>query len=151
VQAPAGDFAGFSFTRDSLADPAEFARFVDLRLRARDPDAPRRPDWVACTFVWLVDEDDSYVGSLALRHQLNDFLLREGGHIGYSVRPSARRRGHAGRALQQALPIARESLGLERVLVTCLETNEASRRVIEAAGGEYEDSRNGTRRYWVRT
>ena len=100
---------------------------------------------------WVVDDEDDYVGSLALRHELSPFLLREGGHIGYSIRPSARRRGHATAALRLALPVARRDLGLDRVLVTCLESNEGSRRAIEANGGAYEDSRNGTRRYWVPT
>ena len=94
---------------------------------------------------------DEYVGSLALRHELTEFLLRKGGHVGYSIRPSARRRGHAREALRLALPVAREALGLDRVLVTCREDNEGSRPAIEANGGVYEDSRNGTRRYWVAT
>jgi predicted acetyltransferase len=76
--------------------------------------------------------------------------MDEGGHIGYSVRPSARRRGHATEALRQAIPRAR-SLGLPRLLLTCLETNVASRKVIERNGGVYEDTRNGTRRYWIAT
>jgi predicted acetyltransferase len=144
-------YPGYRFTREGLADPAEFERFVAQRVRARDEDAPRRAEWTACHFFWVVDDDDQYVGSLALRHELTPFLLREGGHIGYSIRPSARRRGHAREALRLALPVAREELGLERVLVTCREDNEGSRRAIEANGGVYEDSRNGTRRYWVPT
>ena len=150
-QPPEAGYAGFEFTREGLQDPAEFARFVAQRVRARDADAPRRSGWTACHFRWIVDDADDYVGSLALRHELTDFLLREGGHVGYSVRPSARRRGHAREALRLALPIARDEVGLDRVLVTCLESNEASRRVIERNGGVYEDSRNGTRRYWVAT
>ncbi len=148
VQPPEGDFPGFAFTREGLADPAEFARFVAHRRAASDPDTPRRPGWTACTFLWMV-HDDEYLGSLAIRHTLTPFLLREGGHIGYSVRPSARRRGHASAALGQALPLAHERLGIDPVLVTCLETNTGSRTIIEAAGGVYEDSRNGTRRYWI--
>jgi predicted acetyltransferase len=146
---PGAGYAGFEFTREGLQDPAEFARFVAQRVQASDEAAPRRSGWTACHFRWIVDDTDQYVGSLALRHELTDFLLREGGHIGYSVRPSARRRGHAREALRLALPIARNEVGLERVLVTCRESNEGSRRVIEANGGVYEDSRNGTRRYWI--
>jgi predicted acetyltransferase len=142
-------YAGYAFTREGLQDTAEFARFVAQRVRARDEDAPRRSGWTACHFRWIVDESDDYVGSLALPHELTPFLLREGGHIGYSVRPSARRRGHAREALRLALPLARDEVGLDRVLVTCLEANEPSRRAIEANGGIYEDSRNGTRRYWI--
>lgn len=142
-------YEGYQFTRERLEDPAEFAHFVAQRRRAADEDAPRRSGWTACTFRWIVDDTDWYVGSLALRHELTDYLLREGGHIGYSVRPTARQRGHAREALRLALPIARDELGLDRVLVTCLEDNEASRRAIEANGGVYEDSRNGTRRYWI--
>jgi predicted acetyltransferase len=97
--------------------------------------------------LWIVD-GDVFLGSLAIRHELNDFLLNEGGHIGYSVRPSARRRGHAVKALADALPMARE-LGIFRALITCDEDNAGSRATIEKNGGIYEDTRNGKRRYWV--
>lgn len=110
---------------------------------------PIRQDWVPCTFFWITD-GDAVIGSLALRHELNAWLLEEGGHIGYSIRPSRRRKGHAARALALALPPARV-LGLERVLVTCDEDNLASKGTIEANAGGYEDSRNGKRRYWVAT
>ena len=151
VQPAAPGYAGSAYTRAGRADPAEFARFGAQRVAARDEGAPRRSGWTACHFFWVVDDEDDYVGSLALRHELTPFLLREGGHIGYSIRPSARRRGHAGAALRLALPVARQDLGLDRVLVTCLEANEGSRRAIESNGGVYEDSRNGTRRYWLPT
>ena len=67
------------------------------------------------------------------------------------MRPSRRGEGHATRALALAVRRAREQLGLDRVLVTCDEDNEASRRTIERCGGVFEDSRNGKRRYWIDT
>jgi predicted acetyltransferase len=126
-------------------------REIVAHLRAYADPATALPDnRVHCTYFWIVDERDEFVGYLALRHSLTQWLLDEGGHIGYSVRPSRRREGHASRALATAV-VEAAHLGLSRVLVTCDEDNAASRRTIENAGGRYVDSRNGKRRYWIET
>lgn len=134
---------------EELRDAESFGRFVEARLLDALPESPRKPGYVPCTYLWIMD-GGTFLGSLAIRHVLNDFLLNEGGHIGYSVRPSARRRGHAAAALADALPLARD-LGIARVLLTCDEDNAGSRATIEKNGGVYEDSRNGKRRYWIDT
>jgi predicted acetyltransferase len=124
-----------------------FASFV-AALRADPlPDTPR-PDWkVPQTSLWWVDGDE-FVGRLAIRHRLTPALRKAGGHIGYDVRPTRRREGHASRMLATALPIA-AGLGLERVLLTCDWDNAASRKVIEKNGGVFEDEEDGKRRYWI--
>lgn len=140
---------GQDWPLDELRDLDSFRRFVAFLLEDALPETPRKPGHVPCTYLWIVD-GDTFLGSLAIRHELNDFLLNEGGHIGYSVRPSARRRGHASNALAGALPLAKQ-LGISRVLITCDEDNLGSRATIEKNGGVYEDSRNGKRRYWANT
>ncbi|MEV0278282.1 GNAT family N-acetyltransferase [Streptomyces sp. NPDC050610] len=105
--------------------------------------------WVAVTTLWYVDGDE-YLGRLSVRHRLTPELLELGGHIGYGVRPSARRRGHATGMLRASLPVV-HGLGIDPVLVTCDVGNTASRRVIEACGGELEDERGGKLRYWIAT
>jgi predicted acetyltransferase len=125
------------------------ASFVEARLRGADPGAPRPEGIVLCDYLWISDGSE-VVGFLALRHELTPWLLEQGGHIGYSVRPSRRRQGHASRALALALIRAKE-LGLERVLLTCDDDNVGSRRTIENAGGDYEDTRQDKRRYWITT
>ncbi|VXC43593.1 GNAT family N-acetyltransferase [Arthrobacter sp. 8AJ] len=134
---------------DDLQDPAVFGRFVDALIKDAQPETVRKPGYVPCTYLWIAD-GGTFLGSLAIRHGLNDHLLNEGGHIGYSVRPSARRRGHAAKALADALPLAR-ALGITQVLLTCDEDNAGSRATIEKNGGQYEDTRNGKRRYWIDT
>jgi predicted acetyltransferase len=91
-----------------------------------------------------------YLGRISVRHRLTPALWEIGGHIGYDVRPSARRRGHATAMLRLALPVAHR-LGIDPALITCDSANVASRRVIERNGGVFEDERRGTLRYWVRT
>lgn len=129
------------------------AAFAAGRLRYADPGAALPEGKVRCTFFWVLDgatagADGEVIGFLAVRHALNDFLLEQGGHIGYSIRPAARGRGHAGRALRLGLAHA-AGLGLDRVLLTCDPDNEPSRRTIVAAGGVYEDTRAGSQRYWI--
>ncbi len=150
--ADAGGYPGIAWTREELETKDGFARFVRWRLdRARD-DSPRPTGHVPSTFYWVVDEADptTYLGSISVRHGLTPFLLEVGGHIGYSVRPSARRRGVATQALRLVLPHA-AALGVDPALLTCDLDNVASAKVIEANGGVLEDVRGDKKRYWVPT
>ncbi len=88
------------------------------------------------------------VGRVSLRFELNDHLRREGGHIGFGVRPAFRRRGYAGEMLRQSLVLTRAE-GVERALLTCDDDNEASARTIMAAGGVEEPGEAGVRRFWI--
>ena len=144
------DGAGLHET-DEVESAAGFAAWVARLTDQSDPAKPVDAGRVHCTYRWIVD-GGRVLGAIALRHELNDFLLRVAGHIGYGVRPSARRRGVATWALGQMLTEAR-TLGLDRVLVTCEQHNTASARTIEHHGGTLEDIRDtelGTvRRYWI--
>jgi len=109
--------------------------------------------FVPGTFL-VADVAGQIVGRSSIRFELNDFLLREGGHIGYGVLPGHRRRGYATEILRQSLIVARAD-GVGRVLVTCDEDNAGSRAVIESCGGQLEsvvdlgDGRPPKRRYWI--
>lgn len=103
---------------------------------------------------WIADGDE-VIGFFSFRHTLNEWLREVGGHIGYAVRPSRRRQGHAAAALELGLDRARE-IGLDRVLITCDDDNVGSFRTIEGAGGVLQDVRDQTerghallRRYWI--
>jgi predicted acetyltransferase len=129
------------------------AAFVEMLRPYADPSTELSDNLVHSDYFWITDgdgPDEEVVGFLALRHRLNAWLLEEGGHIGYSIRPSRRRQGHASRALALAIPRS-AALGLDRVLLTCDEPNVGSARTIERNGGVYEDTRKGKRRYWIET
>jgi predicted acetyltransferase len=126
-----------------------FAAFIDMLHGQRSEDSQRPPGHVPATTRWWV-EGDEYLGRIVVRHRLTPHLLEFGGHIGYDVRPSARRKGHATAMLAATFPLARD-LGIDPALLTCDAGNTASRLVIEHNGGVLEDQRGGKRRYWVPT
>ena len=128
--------------------PKVFADFASFIAGQRFEASPRPAAYVPSTELWMTDGVE-YLGRISLRHELTE-LLTWGGHIGYSVRPSARRRGYAGQALAMMLPVCAE-LGIDPVLVTCDTDNAASRRTIEKNRGVYEDTREGKLRFWVPT
>lgn len=107
---------------------------------------------VQCIYI---DDDESKVfGMINLRLELNDFLLKFGGHIGYSVVPSERLKGHAKAMLKEGLKFYK-SRDYEKVLITCDVNNIASAKTIEACGGKLEniikeDELHSTKRYWIK-
>ncbi len=131
-------------------EPAAFADYVAEVWALALPETPRPPGHVPSTTLWWADGDE-YLGRIQLRHSLNAFLREQGGHIGYDVAPEHRRQGHATAMLRAFLPIAATQFGLEQVLITCDDDNVASRKVIEAGGGVFEDQRGAKLRYWVPT
>jgi predicted acetyltransferase len=106
------------------------------------------------TDYWLV-EGERFIGAVSVRHVLNDYLLKYGGHIGYAVRKNERRKGYGALQLKLVLPRVKKELGLSRVLITCWDNNSSSIRIIEAAGGALENRLEEAgsavlkRRYWV--
>lgn len=106
------------------------------------------------TFLYIREEDERIIGMVNIRFGLNAFLYHEGGHVGYSIRPSEWRQGYGTELLQEALNFCR-FIGLCRVLVICEKENTASARVIQKCGGVLEDEVTGTyskkrmQRYWI--
>lgn len=144
---------GFIFARGF--DPARpFAEYIALTQdHFRGENLPE--GFVPYTSLYAFVNDE-LVGMLTIRHLLNDFLLRIGGHIGYGVMPAHRRKGYAKEMLRLGLIEARR-LGIPRALVTCDEGNLGSARTIERNGGVYENSTEQgaghppKRRYWINT
>ena len=135
-----------------LGAAADFSRWrAGLRADAR-PDTVRPGRVSADTFLAVRRSDRRLVGMVNIRHTLHDYLLRFGDHIGYSVRPSERRKCYARERLGLALHKCK-GLKLDRVLVTCDSENEASARTIRANGGVLEnrvpEGEGFTDRYWI--
>ena len=109
-------------------------------------------DWVTGSIYFAI-VGGRIIGTIAVRHYLNDSLLKSGGHIGYGIRPSERRKGYGTIMLSLALEKCRE-FGIEKALVTCDKDNIASAKTAKRNGGVLEneiieESGNIVQRYWI--
>ncbi len=108
----------------------------------------------ATQFLAIRESDGKVVAMIQIRHYFNEYLEKYAGHIGYSTRPSERRKGYAKEMLRLALPFCQE-IGLDRVLISCEPDNPGSRRTIIANGGVYENTVHepgediDLERYWI--
>ena len=146
-----GTLLGYELDRFSprWERPDGFAEYIRWVLEQSAEDTARPPGYVPATTLWWVAGEE-FLGRVNIRHRLTADLFERGGHIGYDVRASARRRGHATRMLHDSLRVAHR-LGIDPALVTCDATNLASRKVIEHNGGTLEDRRGAKLRFWVPT
>lgn len=118
-----------------------------------ETDKVREDSLVPSTLYFLVDEDNKIYGAIDLRHELNEYLLKVGGHIGYGIRPSERRKGYATRILSLGIEKAKK-IGLTKVLVTCNKENLGSAGAIKNNHGRLEnefkeENGNIVQRYWI--
>lgn len=120
-------------------------RFETTREWLDQVEALRRPETTppqlvpSTQYIYVRESDSKVVGVIQIRHCFNEFLEKYAGHIGYSVCPTERRKGYATQMLRLALP-ACKALGLDMVLISCVEGNEGSKRTILRNGGVYEST-----------
>ena len=130
-----------------------FQRYLEV-LAEQERGVNLPPGHVPSTFLFAF-AGSRIVGRVSIRHSLNAFLEHIGGHIGYVVVPEFRRRGYATEMLRRSIEIARDRLGIARILVTCDDNNVGSIRTIEKNGGVLENVVSGPdletpkRRYWI--
>lgn len=119
----------------ALFDQTPFHEWLLSVNRNHDPKTVRK-DWsISTTFFSFRKSDEKMIGMIDVRHELTvPYLWEYGGHIGYSVRPSERRKGYATEMLKLALSYCR-SLHSNPVRLGCYTDNTASIRVIEHCGG----------------
>lgn len=108
----------------------------------------------ATTLLAVRKSDQRVVGMIDIRHKMNDYLQQFGGHIGYSIRKSERRKGYATQMLALGLEEC-EKIGIERVLIMCDKDNIGSAKTIQNNGGilENEVMEDGVliQRYYIPT
>ncbi len=137
---------GFSNPAHGL-DARQFESYVE-GLLAESRGAGLSEGRVPMTTYWLF-EDGLPVGISRFNHMLTPELLREGGHVSYAIRPSARGKGLGTRILELTLQKVKDFVS-GRVLLTCDTDNDRSKKVIEHNGGISEVSQdNSILRYWI--
>jgi len=136
---------GFTNSAKGLLTRQFPAYLRKLEQDARGKKLPKNR--VPQTTYWFMCGDHP-IGIIKLRHRLNDSLRAQGGHVGYGIRPSERGKGLGVLMLKNLLPEARK-LSLDNLLITCFESNEPSRRMVEAVGGKLERTEKGVCYYWI--
>ena len=123
---------------DRFLQESTYEKWLEECIRAMDIANMRENKVPDLTYFYVRESDDRIVGMINIRLALNDFLRKEGGHIGYSVRPTERRKGYGTDMLAEGLKVC-ERVGIREVLVSCDKVNVASAGVIKNCGGVLKD------------
>ncbi|MBU0766936.1 GNAT family N-acetyltransferase [Patescibacteria group bacterium] len=134
----AGGFGMIGQNYKDLGSPKALKDYIQIR-KDHSQGLNLRKDWVPASTFWLID-NNQFIGEVTIRHELTEYLRNVGGHIGYWIRPSERKKGYGTVILKLALEKAKE-IGLKKILVTCDETNIGSKKIIEANGGALDSTR----------
>ena len=130
-------------------DTSDFKKFIEVN---KNFEINSESGFVCHSTFWLINEENKIVGTSNIRHSLNDNLLIEGGHIGYGIRPTQRRKGYATKILELSLKEAKR-LGIKKALLTCNKDNIGSAKVIIKNGGIFRKEQlvNGklSLSYWI--
>lgn len=128
-----------------------YVQYQDWLIRMNDYSEGRNmPDWMVPSSEYWFLVDGEIVGNIRLRHFLNDSLRNSGGHIGYAIAPKHRGKGYAKLMLEEMLKEAKQGYQLNEILITADIDNIASRRTIEACGGQLEKEADGHAFYWIK-
>ncbi len=142
-------FVPFSISYNTDDFEALVQKYANERAGVGVPD-----EFVPSSTFWLTLGGKEVVGVSNLRHALTERLRKEGGHIGYGIRPSFRGRGFGKEILRLTLYEAQQ-LGINKALITCNKSNAASAGVILANGGVFEGEEfvesygDIVQRYWI--
>ena len=132
-----------------------YEKWLDKMELLSNPETCPNNICVGREYFLIRESDNKLVGMINLRWNLNEWMLQNGGHIGYGIRPTERRKGYNKISLYLCLLRAKE-IGLDKVLLTASDNNLGSVKTIQALGGvlenkitDYEDENILMGRYWI--
>lgn len=123
---------------DKILEGYTFEQALDRCLKMEDEEYAKSVN--RCpgkTFLLIRENDNRIVGSINIRWDLNEAMLKFGGHIGYGIRPTERRKGYNKINLYLGMQEA-QKVGLEKVMLDCDVNNLGSDKTLKALGGKLE-------------
>ena len=115
-------------------DFEDFKLFVErCEKNSRGEDLPN--GYVPWT-IYILEDNNNYVGIFKLRHHLNEHLYEGGGHIGFGISKAYRNKGYASKGLSLMIDIAKNIIPEDEIYMSCFKYNEASLKA-QLSNGAY--------------
>lgn len=135
-----------------LETTEDISQWINEKLLEKSKDTIINKNFVPAS-TFLLIKDDILIGIINIRHELNEYLLNFGGHIGYSIHPDFRRKGFGKIILNKAIEYSFKDLMNNKLLITCNSSNIASEKTILSCGGILdniiEETDRMTKRFWI--